>query len=83
MEEEDPDAQVLYIPVAGPFIAMGELDPEGPGRAALFVSGMAQSAGAAMFLAGLIAKESVYVRVGKAEVTLAPGVGGGMLVGHF
>ncbi len=82
-EEIRDDTAPLFVPVVGPFIAMGTLEPEGAGRAALFINGMAQVAGAAMFIGGLAATKTVLVRTGDTEVNVRPGVGSLQFDGTF
>jgi hypothetical protein len=52
----------LYIPLAGPFITVGTADAKGGGVFVLMVDGLAQVAGAAMFIGGLAAPEKKLVR---------------------
>lgn len=81
---EAEDFAPLYIPIAGPFIAMGTLDhADGGVRAALLLDGVVQVGGAAMFIAGLVAKKSVLIRTKHATMTIAPGPGSVQLVGSF
>lgn len=82
-EDIRDDTAPLFVPLVGPFIAMGTLEPDGAGRAALFVNGITQVAGAAMFIGGLAATKTVLVRSGKAEVNMRPGVGSLQLDGKF
>ena len=73
----------LLVPIAGPFIAIGHLDfnsrGDGGGFAqlaavVLVIDGLAQTAGAAMLLAGLTTKKEVLVRndVAGATVRVTP-----------
>ncbi len=73
----------LLVPIAGPFIELGRLDfspsIEDRGFAAgaavlLVIDGLAQTAGAAMLLAGLTTKREVLVRndVAGATVRVTP-----------
>lgn len=84
---ETPDEAVLFIPVAGPFIALGTLEPGRGPAAALIADGIAQVGGLAMLAAGIFAKETVLVKSDAAEVQLAPTVGptgsGVALLGSF
>ena len=82
----------LYIPVAGPFVAMATLDATGGGIVALALLGVGQAAGVGMFITGFAAQESVLMRndVGAAQkprIRLSPTVGKGdpglSLVGSF
>ncbi|WP_437819052.1 hypothetical protein [Sorangium sp. So ce1078] len=52
----------LYIPLAGPFITIGTADAKGGGVFVLMVDGLAQVAGAAMFIGGLAAPQQKLVR---------------------
>lgn len=52
----------LYIPAAGPFVALGTLEPNATGTYLLVVDGIAQSAGLIMIVAGLAARREVLVR---------------------
>ncbi len=52
----------LYIPLAGPFITIGTSDAKGGGVFVLMVDGLAQVAGAAMFIGGLAAPQKKLVR---------------------
>lgn len=82
-DEIEDETAPLFIPVVGPFIAMGTLEAEGAGRAALFVNGMAQAAGAAMLIGGIAATKTVLVRTKTAEINVRPGVGNLQLDGTF
>jgi hypothetical protein len=83
----ESDWAVLYIPVAGPFVAIATLDASGGGLAPLIVDGVVQSAGLAMLIAGLAAQDHRLVRVGDADIHVAPVAGAGEaslgLVGTF
>jgi hypothetical protein len=48
----------LYIPVVGPFIAIGTAESEGAGTAYLVIDGIAQAGGLAMIIAGFAAAET-------------------------
>jgi hypothetical protein len=82
-----PGAAALYVPVAGPFIAIHTLDTEGAGTAVLFVDGLAQAAGVSMFIAGLAAKRTVLVKTPEASMSFAPTApgapSGASLIGTF
>lgn len=82
-EDIEDETAPLFIPVVGPFIAMGTLEAEGAGRAALFVNGMAQVAGAAMLIGGIAATKTVLVRTKTAEINVRPGLGNLQLDGTF
>ncbi len=78
------DFAPLYIPIAGPFIAMGTLEhADGAVRAALLLDGVVQVGGAAMFVAGLVAKKTLLVRTPEASVSLVAGPGTLGLQGSF
>jgi hypothetical protein len=72
-ESEGDDANPLYAPIAGPFIAIGTLDAEGVGKALLFMDGLVQTAGLAMFIGGLAARDTVLVRTGGVSFSPTPG----------
>lgn len=72
---DTPDEAVLFIPIAGPWIALRNLELERGPAAALIVDGIAQAGGLAMLAAGIFAKKTVLVKSEKAEVQLAPNVG--------
>jgi hypothetical protein len=82
-EDIRDEAAPLFVPVVGPFIAMGTLDPDGAGRAALFVNGMMQTAGAAMLIGGLAGTKTVLVRTAETEIHMRPGVGSLQFDGTF
>ena len=52
----------LYVPVAGPFIAMATLKASGSGIAVLAIDGVAQAGGLAMLIAGVATEKTVLVR---------------------
>lgn len=83
IENKADEAAPLYIPVVGPFIAMGTLEADGAGRAGLLINGMAQVAGAAMLIGGLAATKTVLVRTKVAELNVRPGVGNLQFDGTF
>jgi hypothetical protein len=81
------DASFLYVPVAGPFLQMTKTD-SGTGNVTLAIDGIAQAAGATMFIVGLTSPKTILVRNDLAEVRLSPirmgQNGGGLgLVGTF
>lgn len=82
-EEVQEDTAPLFAPIVGPFIAMATLEPEGAGRAALLVNGVAQVAGAAMLIGGVAATKTVLVRTGSTEINVRPGVGSLSFDGSF
>lgn len=80
----------LFVPLAGPFIALATVEPTATGTMALVLDGVAQSAGLAMLIAGLALRSEVLVRndLGSVRWTLAPtavaGRGAGLgIVGEF
>lgn len=78
---------LLFIPVLGPFLQMGKTDSS-TGKVTLAIDGLAQGAGAAMLIGGLVAPKTVLVRNDLAEISIVPmqvgisGSGAG-LVGKF
>jgi hypothetical protein len=69
----------LLVPIAGPFIELGHLDFSSGGEnhgfaqlaaVVLVIDGLAQTAGAAMLLAGLTTRKEVLVRNDVAEATV-------------
>jgi hypothetical protein len=82
-EGEGEGYEALYVPVVGPFIAMGTIEGvETSSGALLAVDGIAQVGGVAMFIAGLAAKKQVLVRTyetATVDFTPAFGPGGGAL----
>lgn len=92
VNSEAEEVTPLYIPVAGPFVAMATLNAEGGGIVALALLGVGQAAGVGMFITGLAAQQTELVRndVGandKPRIHLAPLVGKGQqglsVVGSF
>ncbi len=86
--EDYPAAAPLYVPVIGPFVAIGTMQPNKQITAALVADGVVQMGGLAMALAGLIAQEQVLVRSKTASVAVVPtaspqGDGGLSLIGSF
>jgi hypothetical protein len=72
-EEEEDDAAdgvtardwtALYIPVLGPFIAVGTLDPGPSGMGLLLADGVLQVGGAAGIVAGIVDRQYKLVRHG-------------------
>jgi hypothetical protein len=77
----------LFLPVAGPFLEIGETD-SAIARFYLAVSGLGQSAGAIMLLYGLTSSRSVLVRNDQLIVTsiapmIGPGASGLSVMGRF
>ncbi len=67
----------LYVPLAGPFIAIGTLDASDGGLAILLVDGFAQLGGATMFALSFILPQKRLVRENlhlslTPEITVAP-----------
>lgn len=76
--DENPDNWIpLFFPIAGPFIAMGTLEPRAPAYIPLILDGLGQTAGLVMFIVGLAVKDKVLVRndVAKPKIEVAPLVG--------
>jgi hypothetical protein len=82
-EPNAPPEAVLYIPLAGPWIGLGTLDPERGMAAALVVDGIAQAGGLAMLIAGVAAKRTVLVKSPGAELGVSPTAGGVRFDGKF
>jgi hypothetical protein len=84
-DDETPPESALYIPLAGPWIALrtmnDDLSPEG--RAALVADGVVQAAGLAMLIGGLAARQKVLVRSEEVSVGVAAGVGSAWMTGSF
>ena len=80
-------ATLLYVPVLGPFLQMGKTDSSS-GKTILAIDGLAQAAGVAMLIGGLVSPKTVLVRNDLAEISVVPmrvgtdGSGAG-LVGKF
>ena len=55
----------LVFPAAGPFIALGTADPEGPAISVLVLDGILQTGALVTFIAGLAAKRDVLVWTGQ------------------
>ena len=70
--EDVPGEAVLYIPVAGPFIALDTADPNGPAQALLIANGVLQSAGLLALIVGLADQKEVLVRENTAGVRVTP-----------
>ena len=52
----------LFIPVIGPFVAIGTSDAESVGIFMLMLDGLGQATGAALFVAGMLADEKFVSR---------------------
>jgi hypothetical protein len=66
----------LYVPLAGPFIAIGTTNAQGGGIFTLMIDGLAQVGGAAMLVGGIAAPATKLVRNDLA-LQVHPIVGGG------
>ncbi len=58
---KDRELAPLFIPVAGPFIVLGTTSEE-KGKPGLVIGGLIQTAGVSMLVAGLVARETIFVR---------------------
>jgi hypothetical protein len=76
-------AAALYIPLAGPFIAIGTMDADREAAAVMAANGVLQIAGFSMLVAGVAAKKTVLVRKNDASLSLVPGAGTMSLAGTF
>jgi len=86
-EGRDTNIAPVFLPVAGPFLEIGETDSPFA-RFCLAVSGAGQVAGAVMLLYGLSSSRTVLVRNDQLIVTslapmIAPGASGLSVVGRF
>lgn len=85
--EPQNDYRPMYIPLVGPFVAMGTAETDGAGKLALGVLGIGQNVGLGLLIAGVVARKETLVRydVGGVELTIAstvaPGRAGFGLVG--
>ncbi len=83
-EQDSRDASdwaPLFIPVVGPFITVGTAESKSFATFALIMSGLAQSGGLAMFIAGVAAPKDIWVRNDLGRFTVAPIVAGDNGVG--
>lgn len=74
------DYYPLFIPVVGPFVTIGTAETSRAASVALVADGIGQTAGLAMFIAGLAARQDVLVRIptyGKGSMEVRPVVGKG------
>ena len=71
---QEKQAWPMFLPVIGPFIAIGTDHTDGAGTGILIVDGVAQTAMGAMFLAGLFTSEKIlkFQFQGGAELALHP-----------
>ncbi len=74
-DDDVPAEAILYVPLAGPWIALSTLEPNRREAGAFIADGVLQAGGLAMLAAGLFAKETVLVKSESAEVSAAPLVG--------
>lgn len=68
----------LYVPVAGPWISIGTLHSSASGTSVLFLDGLGQIAGAALFIAGMASPQKVLkyqYQSAKLDLTLQPMAG--------
>jgi len=74
----------LYLPVAGPWIALGHID-EGYGKVLLATDGALQGAGVVLLVGGLVLAKQQLVRDPEESVALAvaPGPAGLRIIGSF
>jgi hypothetical protein len=81
---EKGSATALYIPIAGPFVQLGNSTSE-TGKFFLILDGLIQTTGAVLLVAGLVAPKTVAVREDVAKIRIRPVVGPGSagLVGTF
>ncbi len=87
LDDNNGDDMVpLFIPVAGPFVAIGTADTSPIATTALIIDGLAQAAGVALFVVGLTDEEKIWKRndltMRVAPMPLANG-GGAALIGEF
>lgn len=81
-EDARPEA-VLYVPLVGPWIALGTVEHDSREGAAFVTGGLVQAGSLAMLIAGVAAKKTVLVKTDTAELGVAPTASGGMLHGKF
>ena len=86
-DEEARPEMVLFVPLAGPWIALGTVEHDRREAAVFVAGGIVQAGGLAMLIAGVVAKQPVLVKNKHAEVGIVPSVGpngsGAMLHGSF
>ena len=68
----------LFIPVAGPFVAIRTLEARGGGLGLLIADGLMQTAGIAGIIGGIFDRDYKLVPNQMAELGLAPVLGGSM-----
>jgi hypothetical protein len=71
----DNELAALWVPVAGPFILMGQPKMEGAAPF-LLVDGLGQLAGATMLVFGLFGEKDVLVRTERATLRVTPAAAG-------
>lgn len=81
----ESDWSPLYVPVAGPFVALGTLDPGASGVGLLLADGILQSAGVLAIVLGIVDQEYKLIRTGGMEITpsVTPGQQGLVVRGAF
>jgi hypothetical protein len=71
-EHHAEELRALYVPIAGPFIAIGTTGSDSAQRMAPFIAGgVVQAAGVSMLLAGILSRKPVLVRK-EAHATVTP-----------
>jgi hypothetical protein len=71
MRSNNDNADLLYVPVAGPFLQMTKT-VSSAGNVMLAIDGIAQAAGATMLIVGITSPKTVLVRNDLGEVRLTP-----------
>lgn len=77
--DEDPDdANVMMLPVVGPFLSIWALDSEGIGTSFLILDGLLQTVGAGMLIGGLASPRKVWLRgdIAGVRYQVSPGLVG-------
>jgi hypothetical protein len=81
------DWSPLFIPLAGPFVSIGTLGARGAGLGLLVADGLAQAAGLAGIIGGVLDRQYKLVPTEAAELGLSPVLDGTMhgllLTGRF
>ena len=84
-----PDWTPLYVPIAGPFVAIGTLDPSAGGMGLLLADGILQAAGSLGIALGIVDQDYKVVLGGNDDacIDVAPALGQGFqgmqLTGRF
>jgi hypothetical protein len=73
--DQATDYAALYIPVVGPFVALGTLDPPPSGAGLLVLDGIIQGAGVLGIVLGLVDTRTKLVRMAKAPKPVAAEIG--------